>query len=94
MCQKYVKKPIPVEAVQIVNDMHTLDEWDQILPVWFKNAVVTFQLRWDDNGMYVKSLEGEMFAPWGSYIVQGIDGELYPVRRDIFEKTYEKCEEN
>lgn len=87
---KYVKKPIPIEAVQIRNEKHTLDEWDSKFPIWFKNAVVTFQLRWDDNGMYVKSLEGEMFAPWESYIVRGIEGELYPVRKEIFERTYEE----
>lgn len=91
---KYIKKPIPVEAVKIVNEMHTLDEWDQLLPVWFKNALVTFQLRWTDDGMYVKSLEGEMFAPWGSYIVKGTEGELYPVRGNIFEKTYEPYEDD
>lgn len=87
---KYIKKPIPVEAFQIKNEVRTVEEWEEILPKWFNDAIGN-TIVYDShcNGVYVKTLEGEMFAPWGSYIIKGIDGELYPCKKEIFEKTYE-----
>ena len=32
-----------------------------------------------------------MHAKIGDYIIQGVNGELYPCKPDIFLKTYEKC---
>ncbi|MBE7361552.1 hypothetical protein INS20_02245 [Staphylococcus haemolyticus] len=39
--------------------------------------------------MYIETLEGTMTASLGDYIVKGVDGEFYPVKPEIFEKTYE-----
>ena len=36
--------------------------------------------------------EGDMFAGPGDWIVCGIKGEIYPLRHDIFEATYEAIE--
>lgn len=36
----------------------------------------------------VKTLEGVMHANIGDWIITGIDGERWPVKRKIFEKTY------
>lgn len=41
----------------------------------------------------IETLEGEMHAYAGSYIVRGIEGEIYPVKKEIFEKTYEVVED-
>ena len=40
--------------------------------------------------LYIETLEGTMKASEGDYIVRGVDGEYYPVKSDIFEKTYEE----
>lgn len=37
----------------------------------------------------IKTLEGVMSAGIGSYIIEGIDGELYPCKEHIFLHTYE-----
>ncbi|MFJ7842032.1 hypothetical protein ACIQXG_21625 [Lysinibacillus sphaericus] len=37
----------------------------------------------------IETLEGTMRADKGDWIVTGINGEQYPVKPDIFEKTYE-----
>ena len=42
-----------------------------------------------DTEMYINTLEGIMKASPGDWIVTGVDGEKYPVKPDIFEKTYE-----
>lgn len=37
----------------------------------------------------IETLEGRMQAKAGDWLIKGVKGELYPVRRDIFEETYE-----
>ena len=39
--------------------------------------------------MYIYTLEGVMKASPGDWIITGVDGEKYPVKPDIFQKTYE-----
>ena len=42
--------------------------------------------------MRISTLEGEMRANRGDWIIKGIYNEIYPCKKDIFEKTYEKVE--
>lgn len=44
-------------------------------------------------GMKIPTLEGLMIATEKDWIIRGVNGELYPCKPDIFEKTYEKVEE-
>lgn len=37
----------------------------------------------------IKTLEGVMTASPGDYVITGVNGEEYPCKPDIFEKTYE-----
>ncbi len=37
----------------------------------------------------VETLEGTLHASVGDYIITGVQGEIYPVKPDIFEATYE-----
>jgi len=41
----------------------------------------------------IKTLEGNMKANEGDWIIRGIKGELYPCKPDIFDETYELVEE-
>ena len=38
----------------------------------------------------IRTLEGDMRATYGDYIIKGVQGEFYPCRDDIFEDTYER----
>ena len=83
---KYVKKPIPVEAFCFNEDP---------IPQWFSDH--PFKTVLYENGniiITILTLEGDMICRGEDYIIQGVDGELYPCRRDIFLKTYEKFEED
>ena len=40
----------------------------------------------------ISTLEGEMIACPGDWIITGVKGEQYPCKPDIFIKTYEKIE--
>lgn len=42
-----------------------------------------------DKEMIIHTLEGDMKASKGDYIITGVQGEQYPCKPDIFEKTYE-----
>ena len=37
----------------------------------------------------IETLEGVLHASVGDYIITGVNGERYPCKPDIFEKTYE-----
>ncbi len=41
----------------------------------------------------IHTLEGELIAQPGDWIITGVKGEKYPCRNDIFEMTYEKVVE-
>ena len=86
MSQLYVKKPIPVEAF-----CPNLETW----PDWFKNNdKVTIEIIDGKTTISIFTLEGPMKCNITDYIIKGVEGELYPCRRDIFLKTYEKFEED
>ena len=74
---KYVKKPVEIEAIQLSND--TKEEVHN-----FVGKSLTF----NKYGAVVKTLEGEMSCEFGDYIIKGVRGEFYPCKKEIFEETY------
>ena len=46
-----------------------------------------------DKEMIIHTLEGDMKASIGDYIITGVNGEQYPCKPDIFFKTYENVDE-
>lgn len=44
--------------------------------------------------MTIKTLEGDMKASKGDYIIQGVAGEFYPCKPDIFKATYEEIDQD
>lgn len=47
-----------------------------------------------DVELDIETLEGIMHASIGDYIITGVNGEKYPCKPNVFEKTYELVEEN
>jgi hypothetical protein len=45
------------------------------------------------TNIFVNTLEGEMRAEVKDWIIQGVSGEFYPCKPEIFEQTYELVEE-
>lgn len=43
-----------------------------------------------DKKVDIQTIEGQLTAQVGDYIVTGVDGEQWPVKKSIFEKTYER----
>lgn len=96
---KYRKKPVVIEAVKL-----GWDTWNEVCDFMpddmFKGIYLddkNFEVlpKTDTSntmGMSIKTLEGEMIARQGDYIIKGVKGEFYPCKPDIFEMTYEKLE--
>ena len=87
---KYRKKPVVIDAFQ-------LNERGLVGEDWFWDAVSENTIITHDFGKFhpgaawceIKTLEGTMVAKAGDYIIRGVNGEIYPCKRDIFDKTYE-----
>ena len=43
----------------------------------------------NSTDIYINTLEGQMLARCGDYIIKGVQGEFYPCKPDIFLETYE-----
>lgn len=77
---KYRKRPVVIEAVQ-----YTGDNISQICDFISANISLVS----DGINIVIDTLEGKMKASKGDYIIKGVQGEFYPCKPDIFEKTYE-----
>lgn len=47
-----------------------------------------------DTPLIIHTLEGDMKADIGDYVITGLRGEKYPCKPDIFEKTYERVSDD
>lgn len=78
---KFRKKPVVIEAVQFTRalppaDLHAvLGSFDNV--------------EFGTNYIVIHTLEGDMRADEGDWIIRGIKGECYPCKSDIFAATYE-----
>jgi hypothetical protein len=84
----YRKKPIVIEAHQLPEAGG--DFSDELLD--FLYSIPEDVWYFLGNKIAIKTLEGEMTASPGDWIIRGVQGELYPCKPDIFEATYEPVE--
>lgn len=91
---KYRKKPVVIEAICWSPHLKAIE-----VPAWLTlvgghgvkpgsaDNVLT-----DDGCLHIRTLEGVMVANPGDWIIQGVQGELYPCKPDIFAATYEPAD--
>lgn len=98
---KYRKKPIVIEAFQMTKETR---EDNRDWPRWLHEAwnieegiegalspLLTLEGELClTRRLTIQTLEGMQLVGWNDYIIQGIQGEIYPCKPDIFEATYEK----
>ena len=98
---KYRKRPVVIEAVQLrwstwgemcdfLGDIISADNHARSSGAYSDTCGET------PGGAYhawieltIPTLEGDMIARHGDWIIKGVQGEFYPCRPDIFEATYE-----
>jgi hypothetical protein len=84
MSNRFRKKPVVIEAMLYPG----LREMADARPVleWLDAHGVANR---HDGGLIIETLEGDMRADPGDWIIRGVKGEFYPCKPDIFEATYE-----
>ena len=98
MVEKFRKKPLVVEAIHCT--FANRDEWWDDFVEMCEDVGITanFVLGMGpskitfSNGCHYEGRTLAVLAPIydGDYLVKGVDGSIYPVREETFEKTYEK----
>lgn len=90
MIKKAVKKPVQVQVLEWTGS--NLQEMKEFCG---DCAVITIHdAAWQVGAgrpfteLTIKTLEGNMRASYGDYIIRGVKGELYPCKPDIFDQTY------
>jgi hypothetical protein len=97
---KYRKKPVVIEAFQMTKERRMDNsEWPNWLNLaWNKGRNelgalqrVNMTATMPDD-LEIVTLEGKHSVGWSDYIIQGVNGELYPCKPEIFDMTYEPVE--
>uniref|UniRef100_UPI0013C32AA4 hypothetical protein n=1 Tax=Azohydromonas sediminis TaxID=2259674 RepID=UPI0013C32AA4 len=83
---RFTKKPVTIDAWLI-------DFGNKPLPDWVNEAFRTAAIDWcpAGEGLYINTLEGHMLGTNGSWLIKGVQGELYACKPDIFAATYERA---
>jgi hypothetical protein len=93
---KYRKLPVEIEAITF-DELVEYGKTNSLRPTingmsWsfdYKGKPITHE----NNDCYlIPTLEGTMKFNRGDMLITGVNGEIYPCKIDIFEKTYEKVE--
>lgn len=86
---KFRKKPVVIEAIQFDSNTPHVEEF-------MGNSVKSLSRVTDGNthvvALQISTLEGDMRADLGDWIIKGVKGEFYPCKPDIFAATYEAVE--
>lgn len=89
MSNKYRKKPVEIEAVLLTTDT-VMDALSFLCPDLMAVDHSILDMIREREYLTIKTLEGNMRASFGDYIIKGVAGEFYPCKPDIFQQTYEK----
>lgn len=91
---KFRKKPVVIEAITFAELVqHGLENTTNVVNgmPWsfeYEGHPITHE---NDQCYLIPSLEGAMFFTPDDMLITGVNGEIYPCKRDIFEKTYDPC---
>lgn len=86
---KFRKRPIVIDAFKWFPGEMFPDGFEGLHPIALFDGPSGSVLPTDDRNLVIKTLEGEMKARPGDWIIKGVKGEFYPCKPDIFEETYE-----
>lgn len=100
---KYRKKPVVIEAFQMTEQRRRDNsEWPQWLnQAWQLDSStpgsvspIDYPYYKGNDKLVIRTIEGAMTVDWNDWIIQGVKGELYPCKPDIFAATYEAVVED
>lgn len=81
---RYRKLPVVIEARQLsIENMREIREWIEREGGWGWISLG------EQDELFIETLEGSMHAAIGDFVIKGVNGEFYPCKPDVFEKSYE-----
>ena len=98
MNYRFRKKPVVIEAFQMTQERRADNaEWPNWMHLaWQKGRKSDGALlasEWPNSDgtdkLQINTMEGRMLVEWNDWIIQGVRGEIYPCKPDIFAATYE-----
>lgn len=88
---KYRKIPAVIDAMEWTGDASALPAF--ALSIHSPNNKTALIYNKITGALIVRTLEGDMTATIGDFLIRGVEGELYFCKPEIFKKTYERVEE-
>lgn len=89
MSLKWRKKPVVIEAVRVSVALSDASHDWKNLPVWLRESYDRGEIVFGSKEVHITTLEGIMVGGYEDWIIQGVKGELYPCKNDIFRATYD-----
>ncbi len=87
---RFRKKPVVIEAMQFTTNNEVDSPTMDAIVNWANQGQMQPNAWHNCTDIFIKTLEGEMKAQVGDWIIKGVKGEFYPCKPDIFEATYEE----
>lgn len=84
---QYRKKPVVIEAIQFLGTPESAANLFEVFNI--PDAKFVPNPSFLTGVINIPTLEGVMTASNGDWIIKGVNGEFYPCKPDIFEKTYD-----
>lgn len=81
--RKFRKRPVTIEAMQVIDAKSVLDIVD-----WMNSKTVGYNTT--PPTIWIDTLEGRMTADTNDWVIKGVEGEFYPCKPGIFDKTYQE----
>lgn len=89
---KYRKKPVEVYAMHFSTNNEKGSPTMDAIVNWVNQGRSEIGAWHNGTDIYIQTLEGEMKARCGDYVIRGVKGEFYPCKPEIFEATYDPVE--
>lgn len=94
MNYKFRKRSNSIEAFQMTKERR----WDNVnWPFWLHKAwnestkdIGCFYCILGGDEVFINTIAGVKQVHFGDYIVKDVDGDIYPLTKEIFKKTYEE----
>jgi quercetin dioxygenase-like cupin family protein len=92
---KFRKKPVVIDAEQFKTNNEVGSPNMDAIVNWINQGNPPDARHAWHNGtvIFIQTLEGQMTADVGDWIIKGVKGEFYPCKPDIFAATYEAVEQ-
>ena len=87
--QLYRKKPVVIQAMEFTTNNEVGSPTMDAIANWANQGSDSLRIWHNGTDIFIVTLEGTMRAQVGDFIIQGVQGEFYPCKPDIFAATYE-----